>query len=88
MTDVVLPAQVIQPKKRKPRQAVGEGPLTRAGLLWAALVFLLVILVAPLVIVFFEAFSRGLAIYFSALSMPDTLSALQLTLLVAAIAVP
>jgi sulfate transport system permease protein len=45
-------------------------------------------LIAPLVVVFFEAFSRGLGVYIDALAMPDTMSALQLTLLVAAIAVP
>jgi sulfate transport system permease protein len=83
MTDAVVSV-----KRRKPRQAVGEGPLTRMALLSVALVFLLVILVAPLVVVFFEAFSRGLGVYFEALAMPDTMSALQLTLLVAAIAVP
>ena len=88
MTDAAIPAAAIQPKKRKPRQAVGEGPLTRMALLAVAIAFLLVILVAPLVVVFVEAVSRGLGVYFEALAMPDTLSALQLTLLVAAIAVP
>jgi sulfate transport system permease protein len=83
MTDPAVPV-----KKRKPRQAVGEGPWTRLALLSLAIAFLLVILVAPLVVVFFEAFARGLAVYFEALSMPDTMAALRLTLLVAAIAVP
>src|SRR5262245_37643444 len=88
MTDTAIPASAIQPKKRKPRQAVGEGPLTRMALLAVAIAFLLVILVAPLVVEFVEAVSPGLGVYFEALAMPDTLSALQLTLLVAAIAVP
>jgi sulfate transport system permease protein len=73
---------------RVSRPAIGEGPRTRALLLIAALVFLGVILVAPLVVVFAEAFSRGVGVYVEALVMPDTMSALQLTLLVAAIAVP
>jgi sulfate transport system permease protein len=72
----------------KPRQAIGEGPRTRFALIAIALVFLALMLIAPLVVVFFEAFSRGLGVYIDALAMPDTMSALQLTLLVAAIAVP
>lgn len=73
---------------RKPRQVIGEGPRTRFTLVAIALVFLALMLIAPLVVVFFEAFSRGLGVYVDALAMPDTMSALQLTLLVAAIAVP
>jgi sulfate transport system permease protein len=74
--------------RKKPRQAVGEGPITRRVLTGVALVFLALMLVAPMLVVFIEAFSRGLDVYINALSMPDTMSALQLTLLVAAIAVP
>jgi sulfate/thiosulfate transport system permease protein len=83
MTDAAAPI-----KKRKPRRAVGEGPLTQMALLIVALVFLAVILIAPLLVVFVEAFSRGIGVYLEALAMPDTMAALQLTLLVAAIAVP
>ena len=72
----------------KPRQAIGEGPRTRFALIAIALVFLALMLIAPLLVVFVEAFSRGLGVYIDALAMPDTMSALQLTLLVAAIAVP
>jgi len=75
-------------KIRKPRQAIGEGPRTRFALIAMALVFLALMLIAPLLVVFVEAFSRGLGVYIDALAMPDTMSALQLTLLVAAIAVP
>jgi len=74
------------PIKRK--TVIGEGPLTRALLLAVALVFLGLMLIAPLLVVFVEAFSRGIGVYIDALMMPDTMSALQLTLLVAAIAVP
>jgi sulfate transport system permease protein len=73
---------------KRRRTAVGEGPMTRAALLTAAFVFLVLILIAPLLVVFVEALSRGIGVYLNALAMPDTLSALQLTLLVAAIAVP
>jgi sulfate transport system permease protein len=75
-------------KVKKPRQAVGEGPRTRVALIVVALAFLGLMLIAPLLVVFVEAFSRGLSVYVDALMMPDTMSALQLTLLVAAIAVP
>lgn len=73
---------------RRMQQAIGEGPLTRAVLIGLALGFLGLVLIAPLAVVFLEAFSRGVGHYFAALATPYTLSALQLTLLVAAIAVP
>jgi sulfate/thiosulfate transport system permease protein len=75
-------------EKKRRHAPVGEGPTTRAVLLAVAIVFLGVILIAPLIAVFFEAVRRGVGVYFEALAMPDTMSALQLTLLVAAIAVP
>jgi sulfate transport system permease protein len=84
MTD----AAPVPPDKKRRYTPIGEGPRTRLALLVIALVFLGVILIAPLIAVFAEALSRGLGVYFSALTMPDTLSALQLTLLVAGIAVP
>ncbi|MEZ6029602.1 MAG: sulfate ABC transporter permease subunit CysW [Hyphomonadaceae bacterium] len=70
------------------RAVIGEGPVTRGVLLAVALAFLALMLIAPLAVVFVEAFSRGLGVYVQALTSPYTLSALQLTLLVAAIAVP
>lgn len=75
-----------RPKRR--RQAVGEGPITRGLLIGIAVTFLALMLIAPLIVVFVQAFSRGIGVYFDALSQPDTMSALGLTLLVAAIAVP
>jgi sulfate transport system permease protein len=50
--------------------------------------FLGLFLVVPLVLVFSEAFSGGWRAYLGALQDPDSLAALQLTLLAAAIAVP
>ena len=41
----------------------------------------------PLVVVFASAFSKGISAYFSALAEPEALSAIRLTLLVAAISV-
>ena len=47
-----------------------------------------VLVLLPLLIVFHEAFSKGLDTYLVAIREPDALSAIRLTLLVAAIAVP
>jgi len=52
-----------------------------------ALIFLTVFVVLPLVVVFAQAFSKGIGAYFSALSDPEALSAIRLTLWVAAISV-
>src|SRR3984885_6230730 len=50
-------------------------------------IFLTVFVVLPLVVVFAQAFSRGIGAYFSALSDPEARSAIELTLGVAAISV-
>jgi sulfate transport system permease protein len=70
------------------RRTVTE-PLAVKLLLGAtALAFLALFLVLPLVSVFTEALQKGMSAYFSALTEPMALSALKLTLLTAAIAVP
>ncbi|HKT84894.1 MAG TPA: sulfate ABC transporter permease subunit CysW [Novosphingobium sp.] len=60
----------------------------RALILAVAIAFLGVFLLAPLVAVFAEALSKGVGAYFAAFSDPDALSAIRLTLIVAAISVP
>jgi sulfate/thiosulfate transport system permease protein len=52
-----------------------------------AVSFLTVFVVLPLVVVFASAFSKGISAYFAALAEPEALSAIRLTLLVAAISV-
>src|SRR5438552_1297509 len=52
-----------------------------------AMTFLSVFVVLPLVVVFAQAFSKGIGAYFAALTDPEALSAIKLTLLVAAISV-
>jgi sulfate transport system permease protein len=47
-----------------------------------------VFLFVPLVAVFVEALKKGVAVYLAALAEPDALSAIKLTLIAAAIAVP
>jgi sulfate transport system permease protein len=65
-----------------------ETPLVRRLLLVASFLFLGLFLVAPLLTVFSAAVSKGLGAYAQALTEPETLSAIWLTLLTAAIAVP
>jgi sulfate transport system permease protein len=60
----------------------------RWGLTALALAFLTLFLILPLLVVFLEAFSSGVSAYVAAVSEPDALAALKLTLLAAAIAVP
>jgi sulfate transport system permease protein len=67
---------------------VTERRATRIALIAIALLFLAVFLLLPLVVVFLQAFANGVDAYFAALTEPDAVAAIQLTLLVAAIAVP
>ncbi|WP_153100454.1 sulfate ABC transporter permease subunit CysW [Paraburkholderia hayleyella] len=67
---------------------VTEPAWVRGVLTGIALLFLGLFLVVPLVAVFYQAFSKGVGVYFAALADPDAVSALKLTLLVAFIAVP
>jgi sulfate transport system permease protein len=57
-------------------------------LIGISLTFLALILVIPVVSVVGYAFSQGATVFFEALRSPDTLAALRLTLLTAAIVVP
>lgn len=71
-----------------PLSAVDESRWTRWALIAAALAFMGVFLLAPLLVVFIEAFSRGAGFFFEAIIEPDALAAIRLTLLAAAISVP
>jgi sulfate transport system permease protein len=57
-------------------------------LIGTALAFCLVFLLLPLINVFAQALDRGWTFYLQALTHPDSLAAIRLTLLVAAITVP
>jgi sulfate transport system permease protein len=61
--------------------------LVRAVIIAVAVTFLTVFVVLPLIVVFAQAFSKGIGAYFSALTDPEALSAIKLTLTVAAISV-
>jgi sulfate transport system permease protein len=60
----------------------------RYSLIGLALVFMFLFLVLPLAAVFTEALRKGLDAYFEALKEPDAWSAIYLTLITAAVAVP
>ncbi|BBF78255.1 MAG TPA: sulfate ABC transporter permease subunit CysW [Acinetobacter ursingii] len=74
--------------KLQSRDSTREPTWVRYTLLTIALIFFLSCLILPLILVFVEAFRQGINVYFNALINPDTLSAVKLTLLTAAIAVP
>jgi sulfate transport system permease protein len=69
-------------------EAITEPRWFRWLLIGVSLGFLSLVLVVPLAAVFAQAFDRGWAAYLQALADPDALSAIRLTLLVAALVVP
>ena len=75
-------------EKLQSRDATREPTWVRYTLITIALIFFLSCLILPLILVFVEAFKQGVGVYAQALVHPDTLSAVKLTLLTAAIAVP
>src|SRR5438105_9323587 len=69
-------------------RALREAPLARWTLIALGVGFLLLFVVLPLAAVFAEALRRGFDAYFASFEDADTQSAIWLTLLIAAIAVP
>jgi sulfate transport system permease protein len=65
-----------------------EPAWVRVALIAAALIFLTLFLFVPLVAVFVEAFKKGWEAYVAAVIEDDAISAIKLTLITAAIAVP
>jgi sulfate/thiosulfate transport system permease protein len=76
------------PLKIQPRSATTESRRWRFILTAVALAYLAFFLILPLAAVFVEAFRKGAGTFFAALIDPEALSAVKLTLLVAAISVP
>jgi len=70
------------------RSALNDPTWVRVALTSIAVGFILLFLCAPLVLVLYQAFSKGLDAYIHALSDPDALAAVRLTLLVAVATVP
>ncbi len=93
----VAEAEFIRPlpeSKAVPKLSSGQGKPVLTEPAWVrylltaiALLFIGLFIGLPLVIVFVEAFRRGWSTYLAALTMPDTVSAIRLTLQVTAITV-
>ncbi len=65
-----------------------ENPWVRRSLIGVALLFIAIMLILPMVLVLSQALAHGVGDYWRALADKDAISALKLTLLAAAIAVP
>jgi sulfate transport system permease protein len=70
------------------RRGLTDPPLVRYASIGVSMLFLVLFLVAPLVLLFAQAFASGIGAYLAAVTEPAALSAIRLTLLVAAIVVP
>ena len=75
-------------KARRPRLAREEPAWVRVTLIGTGLLFMTLFLLVPLVVVFAEAFKRGIDVYLAAIVEPDALSAVLLTVIAAAVSVP
>ena len=78
----------LAPRVEQRRNASFATRAGRAALIGIAVAFVALLLVAPLGAVLVQALSKGVAAYFQSFDDPDTLSAIRLTLLTAAIVVP
>jgi len=67
---------------------VDSSTSSRWGLRFLGLGYIAVLLVAPLILLFYKTFEKGLAPPWEAITSPDGLHALKLTLITVAIAVP
>ncbi len=76
------------PTARKPRPGLTEPLLVRVALTTVALAFLFIFLFVPFAFIFAEALRNGWQAYVEAIKAPEALSAIWLTLLVAALTVP
>lgn len=70
------------------RRATTEPVFIRVLLIGVALLFVGLFLIAPLSVVFAQAFAEGVAVYWASLREPEALAAVRLTLLAVAVAVP
>lgn len=76
------------PSKYESRPATAEPAWLKWTIIGVSLTFFALFLLLPFIAVFVEAFRKGWPTYIAALSDPDALSAIRLTLLAALIAVP
>ena len=86
VSSVVAPSSGTAP--RRIAEATTEPGWVKWLLIGVALAFLALFLFVPLAIVFAEAFKKGVDVYLAAITDPDALSAIKLTLIAAGISVP
>src|ERR1041384_5209101 len=79
---------VFRKRVEKSQRGSEESPVAKWTLITVALGFVSVFLLLPLVNVFYQAFSHGIRAYVDAIKDPDSMSAIKLTLLVAAVSAP
>ncbi|TAN68268.1 MAG: sulfate ABC transporter permease subunit CysW [Methylobacter sp.] len=84
MTQPVSPAKLVE---RQPL-ALQDADWVRWSLIAIAVSFISLFICLPLGLVIFKAFSKGVAAYWAALSEPDALAAIKLTVLTALVTVP
>jgi len=84
----VTPAGTAAAAPRPPAPVTGEPAWVRRLLIGLALGFMALFLFVPLAAVFHEALKKGVDVYLAAITEPDALAALRLTLISAAICVP
>ena len=91
MSTAVLPVSPV-PSSARPsntyERTTQEPAWVRRTLIGLALAFLTLFLFVPLISVFYESLKKGTDVYVAAITDPDAVSAIQLTLTAAAIAVP
>lgn len=76
------------PRRFQKSAATREPAWVKYSLITVSLLFFSFFLLLPLVAVFYEALHKGWAVYLKAITDPDALSAVKLTLLAAGISVP
>ena len=84
ITQPVNPAKLVERRQL----ALQDADWVRWSLIAIALSFIGLFICLPLGLVIFKAMSKGIEAYWSALSEPDTLAAIKLTLLTALVTVP
>ncbi|WP_072292802.1 sulfate ABC transporter permease subunit CysW [Nitrosovibrio sp. Nv17] len=88
MTTAALPTPAPATDLGHRREITSEPAWVRKTLIGTALTFLTLFLFVPLISVFYEALKKGVDAYLAAITEPDAVAAIQLTLTAAAIAVP
>ncbi|WP_412852615.1 sulfate ABC transporter permease subunit CysW [Ectothiorhodospira shaposhnikovii] len=88
MSSLASPIHPLSSEAPAWQRATEEPAWIRRLLIGIALTFLGLFLVLPLAVVLYGAFEQGLQVWYAAITEPDALAAIRLTLLVVAIVVP